>query len=634
MKLDGHGDVVLYDRVLVEDDGPGIGSDAWWMKTDRAPVTEFTPRTRIKKVLHIDQPAASEAWLYVPTGMHIEFNGHPLAAGETNSFVSVPVALLKRGDNEVVLHDAKAADQHIKIATRDDIIRNEPDRRGRPRRSYKSVDDGMTWQPIEGEYMIRLHLLQNVPHGEVISPVIDLGREPDDDVPLVESASIESVRLTTDADTPEGTRVELAMRTGSSPVYEPGSWTDWQTVGSRIPAGHHHLQWKATLYSTDPLRTPVLRSVTVEAGVRRHGMPAWAKSLKVVSFHNEEIRSTSMPFEYEDPLHPQLVALRKKYRLDDVVAGAKTETAQMVKLRDWVAQQWKYQPPEENYPPWDADEILTRKTGFCVQYAVVFLQCALSLGHQARFVFGYNPGAFDGGGHEVCEVWSNEHRKWIFYDVHQNWHYVDAATRTPLSMLEVHDLILKTSYGDRPADPLHPPLVRRPTERLAICYGTNMVPGLPPAEYARHYVDGQYTAPTRWLFIHYLPRNNFFAATHPLPKTQGTHWDWSDYWCWEDALTPKRWQYRNFTARRSDLDWTINQVRFEAIPGAEAGKLKLRMATVTPHADTFLVKLDQQDWKSSGREFDWQLHPGSNRVEMRMRNTSGVLGPVSFLEVE
>ena len=50
--------------------------------------------------------------------------------------------------------------------------------------------------------------------------------------------------------------------------------------------------------------------------------------------------------------------------------------------------------------------------------------------------------------------------------------------------------------------------------------------------------------------------------------------------------------------------------------------------------DTFLVKVDRQDWKPSARAFDWRLHPGRNRVEMRTRTTAGVEGPVSVAEVE
>ena len=40
-----------------------------------------------------------------------------------------------------------------------------------------------------------------------------------------------------------------------------------------------------------------------------------------------------------------LVELRAKHKLDDVLAGAKTELEKMIRLRHWVSQQWKYNPP-------------------------------------------------------------------------------------------------------------------------------------------------------------------------------------------------------------------------------------------------------------------------------------------------
>jgi hypothetical protein len=463
---------------------------------------------------------------------------------------------------------------------------------------------------------------------------MDLGQVSEDQRPLLTPVWIQAVSLEANAETPEGTRVELALRTGSSPVYEPAHWSNWQPADTAVPKGSRYLQWKATLFSSDPLKTPRLRSVAVEAKASRPPAPAWAKTLRVVSLHNEDVRYTSLPFEYEDPLHPRLVALRKKYKLDELVSGAASETEQLVRLRDWVARQWKYQPPVENYPAWDADAILSRKCGFCVQYAITFMQCAISLGHQARFVFGHNPDAFDGGGHEVCEVWSNEHRKWVFFDVNGDWHYLDPRTRAPMSMLEVHDLILKTYYGGAPATFANPPRQRVPSDALAICYGTSLTPGLPPKDYGLHYAEGRYTVPTRWLFVNYMPRNNFLAAPYPQPKTQGAHWDWSEYWCWEDAMTPKRWLYRNFTARRSDLNWTINQVRFDATLTDPPGTVVVQMGTFTPYFDTFRVKVDQQPGKESSRAFTWQLHPGRNRVEMRTRNRAGIEGPVSSVEVD
>ena len=58
------------------------------------------------------------------------------------------------------------------------------------------------------------------------------------------------------------------------------------------------------------------------------------------------------------------------------------------------------------------------------------------------------------------------------------------------------------------------------------------------------------------------------------------------------------------------------------------------MGTVTPNFETFLSNIDGKGWKRSDRTLAWELHEGLNRLEMRVRNTSGVEGPVSFLELE
>jgi hypothetical protein len=44
--------------------------------------------------------------------------------------------------------------------------------------------------------------------------------------------------------------------------------------------------------------------------------------------------------------------------------------------------------------------------------------------------------------------------------------------------------------------------------------------------------------------------------------------------------------------------------------------------------------MDGQGWQDSPRAFTWPLHTGRNRLEMRVRNTAGVEGPPSFLEVD
>jgi hypothetical protein len=58
------------------------------------------------------------------------------------------------------------------------------------------------------------------------------------------------------------------------------------------------------------------------------------------------------------------------------------------------------------------------------------------------------------------------------------------------------------------------------------------------------------------------------------------------------------------------------------------------MGTFTPYFDTFLAKEDQGPWQASSRVTTWKLHPGRNRLEMKIRNQAKVEGPPSFLEVE
>jgi hypothetical protein len=524
------------------------------------------------------------------------------------------------------------------MAKPEDILRNAPERAGTPKRSFVSTDGGKTWQPAVGEHMVRLHLVQYSREGHVISPVMDLGRTENDAALLLVPVTIGRVSLQADAATPDGTAVELAVRTGPCPVYDKALWSAWRPADAiKVPGAHRYLQWKATLRSDDPLRTPVLRSVTVDAAVAEGRMPAWGLKVAVAGSHNEEIRYTSIPFQYEDPLHPKMVALRGKYKLDEVVAGATSEIDKMVKLRNWVARQWRFTAPKENYPAWDADEILTRKYGFCVQYAIVFMQCAISLGHQARFVFGNHPGAVDGGGHEICEWWSNEYGKWVFFDVNQSWHHINPKSGAPYNLLDIHDMIIGRYYGGEYADFANRP--RRDTVKygddVACCYGTSTEPNEPRSERQKtwHIKDGRYRVPSRWLHIRYMPRNNFLSQPRPVPVCQGAHWDWTGFIIYEDAQTPKEYSYRYFTARRSDIAWTINQVRFDATLTDTPGTVAVQMGTATPYFDTFLVRTGDGPWKASGRTVAWKLDRGRNRLAMRVRNTSGVEGPVSHIEV-
>ena len=627
---DGQG-VILYDRVLVEDDGPGIGSDSKWLKVDKSPLETIQGQTRIKKVLHLDRSEAVTAYLCVPRNVAVELNGSPITKADNARYPEIPVALLKQGDNEVVLSCPEDEGRSIKIATPEDILRNAPDRARRPRRSFKSDDGGKTWRLINGEYLLRMHLIQYAPKGDLMSQVTDLAPQAAGDV-LLTPVTVESVAVKADAETPGGTGVGLAVRTGPCPVVDNALWSPWREAGAAVPRGHRYLQWKATLTTASATLTPVLKAVTVAARVARQPKPAWAEKVKVIDVGNQEIRTTSMPFAYEDFKHPKLAELRRKYKLDEVVAGAETEFEKMVMLRNWVKSQWRYKPPTDKYPAWDADEILQLKKGFCVQFAIVYMQCCQSLGYNARFVFGYHSGVVNTG-HEVTEVWSNQYNRWVLMDANGDLHYADPETNEPLSMLEVHDRMVKEYYGDKMIGWPNKPDGPRGVDTLGTCRRTELKAVRSDPTKSEKPRWPRYA---KWGMIRMMPRNNFYSQPYPLPKTQGFTWDWSEYWVWEDRQTPKSYayRYRNITARRADWEWTPNRVRFDASCGGKPRTVDVQMGTFTPGFETFLVRVDGKEWQPSGRTFAWALHDGRNRLEMRSRNAAGVDGPVSHLELD
>ena len=132
--------------------------------------------------------------------------------------------------------------------------------------------------------------------------------------------------------------------------------------------------------------------------------------------------------------------------------------------------------------------------------------------------------------------------------------------------------------------------------------------------------------------------NNYYGKPEPLPRIQGFGWDWPFYWLWYDDKTPiddmetqKNYIYTN---RESDINWTLNQVRFDAAYGEKPGVINIQMGTFTPNFRTYLINRDGQGWIKANRKFEWNLQSGINKLEMRVENKAGIKGPVSFIELK
>ena len=54
----------------------------------------------------------------------------------------------------------------------------------------------------------------------------------------------------------------------------------------------------------------------------------------------------------------------------------------------------------------------------------------------------------------------------------------------------------------------------------------------------------------------------------------------------------------------------------------------------SPTWTAFEVSLDRGEWEESGASFEWELHPGRNRLRARAVNTMGLRGPENRVELE
>ena len=95
--------------------------------------------------------------------------------------------------------------------------------------------------------------------------------------------------------------------------------------------------------------------------------------------------------------------------------------------------------------------IVDEGRGYCADFTSVYLGLAVAAGLFAReWAFSFD--GFGGHGHAVIEIFDRQRDKWVFLDVYNNVHAVDAASGQPLSALEFRDFAL----GRRPAPIIRP----------------------------------------------------------------------------------------------------------------------------------------------------------------------------------
>jgi hypothetical protein len=618
---------------VFQDDGPASGFSY-------KPNTEaLSPGIEIRKQLLISDPRASKAVLMVGGSgdLKVEVNGNPQKLGKAQQIFAgqwqaynIDLSALKPGVNNIVIRGTGK----VRIARADDSYVELP------HRSARSTDGGKSWSVdglgpqgnVSGEYYVRLYLEHFVSNGSILLPVMDIANMEGNPLapPLSEPGPLR-VSVSTAADTTSG--VTLRVRSGT--VYAPNqeTWSEWMSLGrdGMLNALRgHFVQVEVTLATTDPLITPRLSGINLIAEPTL--AEDWTKTVKVIDSHNEEIVRTSIPFRYEPFTHPELKELRSRYRLDDVVNGAKTDLDIITRLAAWSSRQWKWAEwhLDEFYPPWDALEILKKLPdgkpvgGFCQQYNLVFLQAAESFGFVGRDI------SIDSGrlgrptviGHEAVEIWSNQFRKWIWVDGMMAYYAVDNTTGVPLSLSEIRQRQLRLLRGQE----------ARPT-RIVHIVDTKM-PATPvwlkrASEW--HELDRDMS----FAEMRLIPRSNFLEEKWPLPLDNGkSGWTWTGFDVWTDAEVPAQLLHPNLITSHGNFEWTLDQAHFVLEPTSTQDEILVHLDTVTPGFESFEANVDGKGESPVSAIFTWKLHAGRNQLKVWPRNNAGRDGIASWIDLE
>ncbi|MHB9031353.1 MAG: transglutaminase domain-containing protein [Candidatus Latescibacterota bacterium] len=644
--------VSLFNMELLHNDAPGAGASEKGVWTDTV-----WGRNRGRKILNLDDTRANKAYLVVFT---IHQGKHPLAFtvngqaaqvdnwdGSKNQEVyrwaEFPVSWLKKGRNVIDFSCPQAANPgegwEIYMARADEFEQGGGNPADVGKTSFKSTDGGESWKespfgPLgqdRCEYTVRVSLDRYIKTGWLASPVVDLWKG-GENMAVVPQREIQKMKLSIRSEVPEGTKIEYYFRKGSNPQPFSGDWGEYQFIGSGptldyetggADLNRRYVQFRAVLSTTDPLKSPVVKSANIEAELQQR-VPLF-KNIHVVSTDNPSIKYSSIEWEWEPWDRPEFQELRKLENLDEVVAGSRTEFDAQVKLLDYVTKRWRHTGPMPEYPGWDAKSILNRignagGGGMCIQFNNTLAGLCMAFGWQARLV--------NVVGHEICEVWNDEYGKWVFLDADWENNYVyNPETNVPLDLQEMHAGYLDYYFTGKSINWMTDRIVWMPEldgKPLPVKRGSLTQHKAP---------NGKESPLTGWCnaaFMRMVPRNNWYEKPYPRPLSHGSSWwPWDGYVNWYDARTPPKRQYSWHTDRRQDMWPDLNLVHVDATQGLGNDRLFLRFETYTPNFSHFEANVDDTGWKEVGERWTWLLQSGRNTLQVRAVNKLGAKGKQS-----
>ncbi len=151
------------------------------------------------------------------------------------------------------------------------------------------------------------------------------------------------------------------------------------------------------------------------------------------------VQAPDFPQVFQPPDSPELVAMRKEFAIDEVVAGAKDDYDRLKRLAHWTSTRWQHSPNQmasKGDPVTILREAAAGGRFICRDYAIVLAGVANAYGMPARLV-NLLPRDVEtrSEAHSVAEVWLESRHKWVLAD--GQYGAIGELDGTPLSGLEL-----------------------------------------------------------------------------------------------------------------------------------------------------------------------------------------------------
>lgn len=246
------------------------------------------------------------------------------------------------------------------------------------------------------------------------------------------------------------TWLDLNRREDSRDIYATGATTYLRCVTTWEPKDGRATVRFQTEKPSEQEQQKFLKSLQAQEEYKKHMQAVREQAIAVREWDpNEKVEPYTITMD--DPNDPNMVELRTKYGLEDLVRGARDDYEKLKRVTAWVQKQWEHNgnnSPSKSDPLTILREVSEGKRFRCVEYAIVVTGCTRAMGMSSRTLGLMRPDvetAESGAGHVVAEVWLRQLGKWVMVD--GQWGAIAESKGVPLNAVELQDAIARKDPG-------------------------------------------------------------------------------------------------------------------------------------------------------------------------------------------